>query len=254
MQEDKRVWEKSKSEVSSVILDSKEKYLKEQGAKLADSLTSNKTYWKILNGFLNKCKIPIIPPLLVDGNSITNCKEKASIFNTYFAEQCTPFLTDSTLPSLVYHTTNRLSSFEIALEDIKSILQVLKANKAHGPDMISVQMIKLCGDDLSIPLRIIFQNIINTGNFPEQWKEANVTPVHKKKDKQTVTNYRPISLLPIFAKLFERLVFKNMYNYFKQNNLITKNQSGFTPGDSGTNQLLSLVHDIHLAFDDSSCL
>ena len=76
----------------------------------------------------------------------------------------------------------------------------------------------------------------------------------QKKDKQTVTNYRPISLLPIFAKMFERLVFKNMYNYFKQNNLITKNQSGFTPGDSGTNQLLSLVHDIHLAFDDSSCL
>ena len=76
----------------------------------------------------------------------------------------------------------------------------------------------------------------------------------QKKDKKTVTNYRPISLLPIFAKMFERLVFKNMYNYLKQNNLITKNQSGFTPGDSGTNQLLSLVHDIHLAFDDNSCL
>ena len=68
------------------------------------------------------------------------------------------------------------------------------------------------------------------------------------------TNQRPISLLPIFAKMFERLLFKNMYNYLKQNNLITKNQSGFTPGDSGTNQLLSLVHDIHLAFDDNSCL
>ena len=120
--------------------------------------------------------------------------------------------------------------------------------------MISVQMIKLCGDDLSTPLKIIFQNILKTGIFPEQWKEANVTPVHKKKDKQTVTNYRPISLLPIFAKMFERVVFKNLYNYLKQNNLITKNQSGFTPGDSGTNQLLSLVHDIHLAFDDNSCL
>ena len=69
-----------------------------------------------------------------------------------------------------------------------------------------------------------------------------------------MTNYRPISLLPIFAKMFERIVFKNLFNYFKENDLITKNQSGFTPGDSGTNQLLSLVHDIHLAFDDNSCL
>ena len=93
-------------------------------------------------------------------------------------------------------------------------------------------MIQLCGEDLCVPLQIIFQNIIETGIFPDQWKEANVTPVHKKKDKQTVSNYRPISLLPIFAKIFEKIVFKHLYNYLKSNKLITKNQSGFTPGDS----------------------
>ena len=64
----------------------------------------------------------------------------------------------------------------------------------------------------------------------------------------------PIFLLPLFAKVFERIVFKNLYNHLKANNLITKNQSGFTPGDSGTNQLISLGHDIHKAFDDNSCL
>ena len=81
-----------------------------------------------------------------------------------------------------------------------------------------------------------------------------MTPVHKKNDKQIISNYRPISLLPILAKIFERIVFKNLYNYLTFNNLITKNQSGFRPGDSCTNQLLSLVHEIHTAFDHRNCL
>ena len=115
-------------------------------------------------------------------------------------------------------------------------------------------MIQLCGERLCIPLKIIFQNILETGIFPDRWKEANITPVHKKKDKQIVSNYRPISLLPIFAKIFERIVFKNLYNFLITNNLITKHQSGFRPGDSCSNQLLSLIHEIHQAFDDNRCL
>ena len=252
--EDKISVDTSKAELNSAILDSKEVYLISQGSKLADPTTGSKTYWKILNTFLNKCKVPRIPPMFEGGNFITDCKEKATHFNNYFALQCTPFVTESLLPPLIYLTDNRFSYFDISNDDVNNILKALKLNKAHGPDDISVNMIKLCGESICTPLRIIFQNIIDTGTFPDQWKEANVTPVHKKKDKQTVSNYRPISLLPLFAKIFERIVFKNLYNYLKSNNLITKNQSGFTPGDSGTNQLISLIHDIHKAFDDNRCL
>ena len=88
-------------------------------------------------------------------------------------------------------------------------------------------MVKLCGQHLCVPLKIIFENILETGIFPDQWKEANVTPVHKKNDKQIISNYRPISLLPILAKVFERIIFKNLYNYLIDNKLLTKNQSGF---------------------------
>ena len=60
--------------------------------------------------------------------------------------------------------------------------------------------------------------------------------------------------MPIFAKLSEKILFKKLYNYLIENNLISKNQSGFTPGDSGTNQLLYLVNLIHEAFNDKNCL
>ena len=112
------------------------------------------------------------------------------------------------------------------------------ANKAHGPDDKSVNMIKLSGNTLCEPLKLIFRNIFETGIFPKQWKRANVTPVFKKQNKQLLKNYRPISLLPIFAKVFEKIIFVDLYNYLVTNNLITKNQSGFRPGDSVTNQLI----------------
>ena len=92
---------------------------------------------------------------------------------------------------------------------------------------------------------------IKTGIFPDLWKSANVTPVHKKGSKQIIKNYRPISLLPIFAKIFERILFANMHNFFTSNGLITKNQSGFQPGDSVTNQLICMVESIHSSLDIS---
>ena len=219
------------------------------GSKLADPTTGQKSYWKILNKLLNKSKISKIPPLLVNGKYITNCKEKASIFNDFFSSQCTPFANDSVLPDIRFHTAKRINTFQITLANINEIINGLNVKKAHGPDLISANMVKLCGLHLCVPLKIIFENILETGVFPDQWKEANVTPVHKKNDKQIISNYRPISLLPILAKVFERIIFKNLYSYLTENNLITANQSGFRPDDSCTNQLLSLVHEIHESFN-----
>ena len=79
---------------------------------------------------------------------------------------------------------------------------------------------------------------------------ANVVPIHKRDDKQNVNNYRPASLLPIFGKIFERLIYNEMYSFFIENDLISSNQSGFKQGDSCINQLLSITHDIYQSIDE----
>ena len=116
------------------------------------------------------------------------------------------------------------------------IFKSLNPGKSNGPDEISTKMIIRCCDSFNTPLTIIFENIISTRIFPDEWKIANVVPVHKKGSKQLVKNYMLISLLPICVKTFEKVLFKHLYNYLQTNNLITKMQPGFRPGDSTTNQ------------------
>ena len=79
---------------------------------------------------------------------------------------------------------------------------------------------------------------------------ANVVHVHKNSNKQILKNYRPASLLTICGKTFKRLVYNSLFEYFIENDLISPNQSGFKPGDSCTNQLISITHEINQSFDD----
>ena len=124
----------------------------------------------------------------------------------------------------------------------------------NGSDGISAQMLLLCDDSVILPLRIIFTNILRTAIYPNMWKLANVTPIFKKGDKQLIKNYRPILLLPICGKMFEKIIFSHLYDHLTTRHLITKNQSRFRPGDSTTNQLIDLVNEIHHAFDNTKSL
>ena len=110
-------------------------------------------------------------------------------------------------------------------------------------------MIKLCSKSTTYPLKLIFEASLQEGTFPSFWKKAIVVPVHKKEDKNLLKIYRPISLLPIFGKIFERILFKDLFNCFHKNQFFTKCQSGFLPDDSCISQLLSIVHDINFSFD-----
>ena len=96
---------------------------------------------------------------------------------------------------------------------------------------------------------MIYQKCLSTGTFPTNWKLANLQSVHKKNSRQIKTNYLPISLLCICSKIFEKLIYDDMFNFLIENNLITQHQSGFMPGDSTINQLLSITTEIYNAFE-----
>ena len=80
--------------------------------------------------------------------------------------------------------------------------------------------------------------------YPFIWKRFNIIPVHKK-----MKNYRPISLLPIFGKIFEKIIFDRLYNFLSKEELLNPNQSGFCPSDSFVNQLTAITHEIFEVFD-----
>ena len=108
---------------------------------------------------------------------------------------------------MIYLTNSRLA--DISLDTIISFLRNLNKGKATGADEISAQMLIMCDDAIATPLKIIYENILSSGLYPDIWKSADLTPIHKKSDKQLVNNYQPIPLLPICGKIFEKVVFTN---------------------------------------------
>ena len=247
----KQLLQSLQQHLSKSIENAKNKYFFRISEKLNNPNTSIKCYWSLIKTLLNGKKVPCIPPVYDNNRYVTDFKEKCQLFNSYFSEQCTLLKNISTLPNTCSkHTNNILDTIVFSKEDIYKIIKNLNPNKAHGHDMISIRMIKLCGISICKPLEIIFQNCLRSGKFPSEWKKANVVPTFKKGDKQCIKNYRPVSLLPVCGKVFEQLLYNKMFSFFSENDLVSPKQSGFRPGDSCTNQLLSIAHEILSAFDD----
>ena len=143
-----------------------------------------------------------------------------------------------------------LQNIAIDRDKVLKLIRNLNTNKAQGCDDISASMIEICDCSIVEPLCLIFEKCLDTGKYPSIWKKANLVPVHKKGSRQCKKNYRPISLLPLFGKMFEKLIYDYIYEHLCDNVLLTQHQSGFRPGDSTVNQLLAISHKIYCAFDD----
>ena len=196
-------------------------------------------------------KVPCIPPIFHDSKSITDFRKKAELFNSFFANKCSLITDTSVLPTNCESLINKtLSNISFTDNDIGKIVKCLDPNKAQVHDMMSILMVKICGYSIYKPLHLTFRASLDQGTFPLFWKKANVVPIYKKNGQQSIKNYRPVSFLPICGKIFERLLYNEIFSFFIENGLISQKQSGFKPGDSCINQLLSITHEIYKSFDD----
>ena len=116
----------------------------------------------------------------------------------------------------------------------------MKPDKASGPDNTNVNILQKCLD-LDIPLSIIFNSSLQTSYIPQDWRDSNVTPIHKKGSRQKCNNYRPVSLTSQIAKLMERLVLDQLSALVKANGTISCHQHGFQSGCSCTTQLIECL-------------
>ena len=182
---------------------------------MCDPLTRTKCYWSLLKTELIGKKVSYIPPIFHNNNYVTDFKERSGIFNSFFTNQCSLISNNTILPSVLKLLTEHILIFRDFYEtDILQIINSQDSNKAHGHYIISIPMLKLCGDAICRPLNIIFKTCLNIAKFCPEWKKGNVVPIHKKDDKQNIKNYRPVSLLPICGKIFERLIYNVIYDFF----------------------------------------
>ena len=235
----------TQNQTSKLIKQAKNSYYEKLGNLLEDPSCGEKHFWNAFKKLANKKKTTNIPPIIENNVYVTDFHQKSTIFNDYFAKQCTIHDNGSTLPQLIYRTNSVLSNIVINLDEIVGIILKQNVRKAHGCDKVSMAMLKLCPKEIAVPLRIIFQKCIDTGKFPDSWKLANVQPIHKKNDRQIKSNYRPISLLPLCGKILEKIIFDQVYAFLDENRLISTMQSGFRPGDSCIYQLISITSDIY---------
>ena len=163
------------------------------------------------------------------------------------------WVADSTLDFTDYLNNPTVHHFNfntITESETLSIINKLKNKNSSGKDEISNKLLKSIKDEIAKPLTIIINQSLKTGVFPDALKIAKVKPLYKKGDNFCLNNYRPISLLPTISKIFERVMFTQLYSYLNANNLLSEQQYGFRSQHSTELACVKLVDYITTEMDN----
>ena len=194
--------------------------------------------------------------LKVGKTMITDQKDVAEIFNNYFTD-IVPKLSEK-IPKAKHSYKHYMKTYidkslflsATTTEEIKNLISSLNHRKSVGPNSVPVNIVKDYVNILAEPITLLVNNSSLQGRFPDICKFAKVIPVFKKGDVFNYNNYRPILLLPIFSKIFEKCIYSRIYDFLIKNNAIYYRQFGFRKGHSTNHALISLIETIKKWLDE----
>ena len=171
--------------------------------------------------------------VIINGNEVTDYQVIANKFNEYFstvAEKLIEKIPHTNQNPLKYLKNQPKSSLFLSATspwEIKKILNEIPSKYNSGWDDIPSVVVKKSPDNILVALSHIFNLSLNTGIFPNLFKKAKIIPIPKVRNPKTLNQYRPISLLPIFSKILEKIVHKRFYSFLSLNSLLSPTQFGF---------------------------
>ena len=198
-----------------------------------------------------------IESIKLDGTKIVDAEIIANKLNNYFVS-IAQVLADK-IPNSVesfnkYLKPSSMKSFGLNLTtstEVLNISQTIHTTHSKGMDDIDPCIAGPNVDSIAIPLAEIINCSFNTGIFPEALKIAKVIPIYKKGERDNLTNYRPISILPYFSKIFEKIMYTRLYDFTIKTNILFPSQHGFQSGHSPYMSLLSMQDKISNAIDNN---
>ena len=239
-------------------------------------ISDNKKFWKQVKPIIFSDKSPRNGNILLleDDDIIRNPTKCAEIFNRYFISAIESLEIDRTLytnnkvydsdpvelaikkyknhPSIIKihqegHLNNNFSFTPISQQDIHDIINNIDSSKAYQKENIPPKILKDNVDICAMTLTSDVNNCLKNGIFPDNLKYGDITPIFKKDERLDKTNYRPISILPTLSKIYEKVIYHQMYEYFDI--IFSKFLCGFRKGQSTQHSLLYMLESLRKVLD-----
>ncbi len=239
---------KYRNKLNNLIRKSKRDYYYN---KFKNTQNNIKETWKTINSIIGrKNKTKQQKSFKADNEEVTDPNVISNAFNNFFVN------IGPKLASEIQHNEKDFFDYlkqpqqtcmffkPTVPDEIIKIIGKFNQTKSPGHDDIGNMIIKRVALEISKPLSIIFNSSLVTGVVPEQLKIAKVIPIYKKDDAQIFSNYRPVSVLPCFSKILERLIFNRCMDYIDKNNILNDKQFGFRSNHSTYMAIIELVDKI----------
>ena len=244
-----------RNEVTKLKSDSKIEYYHKY---FESNKHKNSSIWKGIRSIvnINKTSKKDITLLNAKGVNVSDPQKIAELFNNYFVNVGASI--DRKIPKSLKHFKDYMAKIRVnkslfltpaTPHELSDIISAFDAKKTLGPNSIPVYILKISNGFFSKKLCDIINLSFKTCIFPDLCKLAKVIPIFKKGDPLLVDNYRPISLLPIYSKIFEKVIYKRMYGYLDINNLFYSRQFGFRANHSTNHALISITESIKSYID-----